>query len=89
MLVLPKTKDKCDMKLSKEQVEVLRQCALYAPKHLLVTSFKGVRCITILKQKVEDTTLAPLFENGYLEMTSGNTCFLTDYGRQILGCFRN
>ena len=89
MLVLPKTKDKFDMKLSKEQVEVLRHCALYAPKYLPVISFKGARCITVLKQKVGDTTLEPLFENGYLEMTSWDTCFLTDYERQVLASVKN
>jgi hypothetical protein len=83
-------KDKCDMKLSKEQVEVLRQFESYKPKYVPVTYFKGKQYIVFKDLKddvdlnIQGDVIAPLFENGYLEMTSGNTCILTEYGQQIL-----
>jgi hypothetical protein len=61
------------MKLSKEQVDVLRRCALYASKYVPVISFKGKKYIVFkdLKDDVDlnihGDVIAPLFEIGILK----------------------
>ncbi|MBR4653496.1 MAG: hypothetical protein IKO72_09060 [Kiritimatiellae bacterium] len=81
------------MKLTVDQIEVLKHCALYASRYVPVASFKGKRYILIPEPKcidwdVQGATIAPLFAEGYLQLVN-DTCILTDAGRCALAEYQS
>lgn len=81
------------MKLTVDQIEVLRQSASYASRYVPVVPFKGKCYVSISEPKgidldVQGATIAPLFAEGYLQLVN-DTCILTDAGRSALADVQN